>query len=282
MEHNILWKSYLNDSSEENKNKIIDKINKDLKKCVDYFAEYYKNPDNLRKFKNQKNIDTLIQEINKVKVITYFKKYNSDLDTSWGYIYTNDLYTIHINYFNFFNKKINASIYDTILHEMGHLIDFMLRSLKEAPSFFEFGHMRAKTNTDKYIISREEDYARIQRLRNIFKLNPIGTYQEIADILNEYIKSKRIELGNLELEISPDKKNIIVKTNVNLSKLELTDLAYVFGNIVIDNYLATDIGYLFAKYAKVENNNILVDLVKINNINNKFVNTGFTDNGNFA
>lgn len=282
MEHNILWKSYLNDSSEKNKNNIIIKINEDLNKCINYFTEYYKNPQNLSKFKNESNIDKLINEINKVKIVTYFKKYDNDLDTSWGYIYTTDLYTIHINYFNFFNNKVNANVYDTILHEMGHLIDFMLRSLSEIPSFFEIGHMRPKSIPDQYIISREEDYARIHRLRNIFKLNPIGTYQEIADKFNEFIKLKKINILNLNLEISEDKKNLIVKTNNNISNLNLTDLAYIFGNIVINNYLATDIGYLFAKYSKINNTNINVDLVKINNINNKFVSNKFNDKNNFA
>jgi Rad3-related DNA helicase len=279
MNHLRLWNEFLTNPTEENKILILNEVNNDLKRCIEYFTDFYKNPQSISKFRNKSNVDKLLKEINKVKVITHLKNDDPNLNDSWGYVFTNNLYTIYINYFNFFNNKVNANIYDTILHEMGHLIDFQLRRLGEIPSYMEPSILRPQSEPDFYIISREEDYARIQRLRNIFKLNPIGTFDEIADKINEFISSNRISVAHLELKISPDKKKLIVVLSKNFKSLTLGNVSYILGNLVIDDYLATDIGYLFAKYAKLVNQNILeIDLVKINNVNNTFVNDDNNDN----
>jgi hypothetical protein len=282
MSHFKFWNNYKENNSQSNQNLIIDEVNKDLKKCVDYFIEFYKNPQSIAKFKNKSNVDKLVNEIKKVKVITHLKNDDPNLNDSWGYVYINDLYKIYINYFNFFNDKINANIYDTILHEMGHLIDFQLRRLGESPSYMEPSVLRPLSEPDRYIISREEDYARIQRLRNIFKLNPIGTFGEIADKINEFILNKRISVAHLELKVSTDKRKLNVRLTKNFNTLTLSNISYILGNLVIDNYLATDIGYLFAKYGKLVNQNIIeIDLLKINNINNTFVSNN-DSYGNFG
>lgn len=273
MNHLRLWNYYLENNNEESKSLIINEVNNDLINCINYYIDFYKDPQSVSKFRNKINVDRLINEIKKIKVTTYLKNDNPNLNDSWGYVFSNDLYNIYINYFNFFNGRVNANIYDTILHEMGHLIDFILRKLGETPSYMEPSLLRPQSEPDLYIISREEDYARIQRLRNIFELNPIGTYDEIADKINLFILNKRISIANLEMKISLDKRKLNIILTKNFDTLSLGNISYILGNLVIDNYLATDIGYLFAKYGKLVNQNIIeINLVKINNINNTFVN----------
>lgn len=278
---NELWNTFKNDKNITNKNKIYDYIDFILKNCVRYYTEYYRKEGIEKKFKNVANIEILIENIKRVKILTYLEPIGQPVDTSWGYIYTNDLYTIHINVYNFFNDTINANIYDTVVHEMAHLIDFMLRSLNETPSYMEEGYLNAISKSDMYIISREEDYARIQRLRNILGLTGFDIYQDLTDKLDELIKVNKISVMGYKFEISQDRKSMDLILNKNVGNLKLVQISSVLGHIEIGNYLATDIGYLFAKYARVVNGRIKIDLIKINNINNKFVDIS-GDEGNFA
>jgi hypothetical protein len=271
-----LWKSY---QTNLNENEIQNYISIELKKIIDWYCSYYNKEDVISKFRNKKNSIILINNIKNIKVVSYFKPSGNTTDRSWGYIYTNNLFTVFLNVYNFFNGRISASISDTIIHEIGHLIDFQLRSLNEVSSHFEPSVLN-NLPKDEYIVSREEDYARIQRLRMLLNLSPLADINELGKNLNILINNKSIILESFNLEYI-ENKLIVSIPNQQIRILSLSELSSVFGSIVINGYLSSDIGYLFAKYSKVVNSRIEVDLDKIVKINKLFVDTS-SDFGNFG
>jgi len=256
---------------------ILEYINTELVNTINKYSEYYSNEDVLGKFRNKNNSNTLIDNLKRIKVISYFTPQGNSADRAWGYIYTNNLYTVFLNVYNFFNGRINASITDTIIHEIGHLIDFQLRRLGENPSYMENSLVNPTFN-DEYIISREEDYARVQRLRFVLELSPLATIEEVIEKLSNIASSNRLKVDELKITFSD--KYMILSFTRPIRNLTLSELSSVLGQTVIDNYLASDIGYLFAKYAFVKDGKIYVDLEKITKINKLFVNNdddGFSD-----
>lgn len=269
-----LWSNYVATKSVEAEKAIVDYTDEQLKKSLDWFIQYYSDTEVHKKFKNKSNPVNLITGLKKIKVIVNVKPSGSEVDEAWGWIYTNNLYAIYINFYNFFNGRIDASVYETIVHEMGHLVDFQLRSLRESPSYMEGSVLSPKSRVDDYIISREEDYARIQRLRNLLHLHPFEDHTGIGDSLMKLVVDGKMYIPHLAINVSNDKKKLIFSISKKIPTLTMSNLAGVLGSLVMNDYLATDIGYLFAKYAKVSNGKIEVDLVKIATINRKFVNTG--------
>jgi hypothetical protein len=269
-----LWQDYTKNKIDDG---IVDYVNSELLTIINDYIQYYLQKDVLSKFKNKNNSNILIENIKKIKVVCFFNPQGNSADRAWGYIYTNDLYTVYLNIYNFFNGRVNASMKDTIIHEVGHLIDFQLRRLGEIPSYMENSVTKPNIN-DEYIISKEEDYARVQRLRFTLSLSPLATLEELIEKLNNLVINKKIVVD--ELTISFSDKYMILSFTRPIRNLNLSELSTVLGQTVIDNYLASDIGYLFAKYAFVKDGKIHIDLEKITKINKLFVNNdddGFTD-----
>jgi hypothetical protein len=270
-----LWNGFRISSNEKD---FLSYIDIELKNTIEWFCEYYKKEDVISKFINKDNPKNLVDNIKKISVVSFFRPQGTSADRAWGYIYTNNLYTVYLNVYNFFNGRINASIVDTIIHEVGHLIDFQLRRLGERPSYLEPSILRS-IPSDDYIISREEDYARIQRLRVLLDLSPLADVSEISDSLKKLVESKKMILEEFNIDLIDIK--MVVYLNKPIRILTLRELSSIFGNLIINDYLATDIGYLFAKYSKVEDGKIVVDLEKISKINKLFVNNdkGFSNFG---
>ncbi len=270
-----LWTGYGTNSDEKD---FITYIDSELKNAIKWFSDYYKKEDVISKFRNKDNANILIDNLKEIQVISFFRPQGSSADRAWGYIYTNNLYTVYLNVYNFFNGRINASITDTIVHEIGHLIDFQLRKLKETPSYLEPSILRS-VPSDDYIISREEDYARIQRLRILLDLSALADVSEISNSLKKLVESDKMILEEFTIDLIGDKMLVYLKQSIRV--LTLRELSSVFGNLVINGFLTTDIGYLFAKYSKVESGKIIVDLEKISKINKLFVNNdkGFSKFG---
>jgi hypothetical protein len=275
----ILWNTYRSTPSKKHETEIIQYVNEQLKKSIDWFITYYSNPDVHKKFKNKSNPINLINGLKRIKVIVNLSPTGAGADDAWGWIYTNNLYSIYINFYNFFNGRIDSSIYETVVHEMGHLVDFQLRFLGETPSYMEDSLISPKSKMDIYIISREEDYARVQRLRHLLNLHPFETYDNITDALMKLVVEGKMYISDIRITSSVDKRKLRFAFIKKIPPLSLSNIAGIFGNLVINEYLATDIGYMFAKYALVSNGIIEVDIEKIAKINTKFVNKGgFTDN----
>jgi hypothetical protein len=279
---NDLWVQYSKNKTNDNRNKILTELNNQLETIKEYFIKYYSNPSILPKFKNRNNISRLIEQIKVVKLVLFYESNNTNVSDAWGYIYTNNLSTIFLNLYNFFNGNINASVYDTIVHELAHIIDFTLRRFGETPTYFESPELTDNIRNVEYITNKEEDYARVHRLRKLLNLPPFSTYTDIADSLSDYIKNNKISIWNHKLNVSQDKKYLYIKSDGPIRTLSIAELSQFFGNLVINEYLATDIGYLFAKYAKVEDGIIKINIVKIDKINSKFVNNLNGNSGNFA
>jgi hypothetical protein len=246
-------------------------VNNQLEKAKKWFINYYSNEDVSKKFKKNESIKKLIDGIQRVSIVVNLRPTGSIVDNAWGWIYTNNLYTIYINYYNFHNRTINASIYDTVVHEMAHLIDFQLRYMGETPSYMEMPILPSDVRFDEYIVSREEDYARIHRLRNLLLIHPFESYNRIGEELIKLSNSGVMYLTDFEIRLSNDNKKLIFTHKYKLRNLTIANIAGIIGNLVINNYLATDIGYLFAKYAEVKNGDIEVNLEKISTVNRMFV-----------
>jgi len=277
-----LWNQFRSTVSKESEAAIVEYVNEQLKKSTEWFTEYYSNPEVHKKFRNKSNPVHLINGLKRVKVVVNTKPSGSEVDEAWGWIYTNNLYTIYINFYNFFNGRIDASVYETIVHEMGHLVDFQLRSLGERPSYMEPSIITPTRGTDDYLISREEDYARVQRLRQLLNIHPFETHEGISDSIMKLVNSGKMYIPELTISTSPDKKKLIFSYIKRIPKQTMARLAGIFGNLIVNEYLATDIGYMFAKYGDVSNGKIEVDIEKIAKINSKFVNKGGSVNTKFS
>lgn len=269
-----LWQEFTTTKVDDNIQSYIDE---QLNNIINKYIEYYSSEEVLSKLRNKNNSSVLIENLKKIKVISYFTPKGNSSDRAWGYIYTNNLYTVFLNVYNFFNGRINASINDTIIHEIGHLIDFQLRRLGEIPSYMENSIISPSIN-DEYTISREEDYARVQRLRFVLSLSPLATIEELKQKLSDLVSNNRLKIDELKIDFL--EQYMVLSYIKPIRNLTLSELSSVLGQSVIDNYLASDIGYLFAKYSFVKDGKIHIDLDKISKINKLFVNNdddGFTD-----
>jgi hypothetical protein len=162
------------------------------------------------------------------------------------------------------------------------LVDFQLRALGEKPSYMEESVLIPKGRVDEYIISREEDYARIQRLRNLLDIHPFETHEGIGDAIMELVNDGKMYVPHLSISLSSNKKKLVFGFIKKIPKLGISDLAGIMGGLIVNEYMATDIGYLFAKYGSVSSGKIEVDLEKISKINSKFVKGGGSDKNNLS
>ena len=97
-----------------------------------YYAYFYSKPDTIAKFNKTANVKKIKEYIPKIKY-----KLINEKTRQYGFVNRDKPYVLNLNIYNLFTRSNNTIqpkgtvLYDTILHEIGHLIDFQLQRLGE-------------------------------------------------------------------------------------------------------------------------------------------------------
>jgi hypothetical protein len=245
-------------------------INPIMEKTKQYYIGHYNKPETIAKFKNQNNPNIIKQFI---PTITH-RLYVSNT-TEFGGVDPNYPSTIYLNSYLLFTKQgeiikqKDDTLVDTIVHEMAHCIEVKLKAIGEntiVPTYFY-----AANETEEYILSDSESYARIQRLRNILGLTPNADAVEIRDKMLEFINAGKITFPNTKV-IDSDRKNAIAfapTKEVLIGTKERNPNYYklyeFFSKMRINNTEVHDIALLLAKcsYVSYDNTYVYIDFERL-------------------
>jgi hypothetical protein len=255
--------------SNSDKQMINDLVRTNSQKSKSHYIDHFSEQETINKFKNKNNVSIIK---NFIPTITY-KPFIDKRGKYHGYVNKKNLNTINLNLYTLFSKNGNtispkgSLLYDTILHEMGHLIDYKLQSLGEKSLTNSTGYYQPTDGYDNYVQSDAETFARIQRLREVLGASSIADGKEIRNKIIEFIKSKKIQFPNVKIMADDRNAGILIFEQINQSKGVLTDLWKFYNPLKINNTSVSDISALFAKYSKIENGKVILDLNLIGKVN---------------
>jgi hypothetical protein len=259
-----------NNISPEQQSQIKQIITNETKKVKNYYQQHYSKPETVAKFKDKNNINDIKTYIKTIKcklIIEYGNRF--------GFVNKDKPSIINLIVNNLFVRQGDnmASrgnlVYDTILHEMAHLIDFRMKKLGEKPITASSGYYSPNSgeNKDDYVQSNIETFARIQRLREILGLNPNANGYDIKEKLIEFIKSKKLTLPNVE-KYGGNSPNGIFFTLPQRRKGTLTDLWGFYSPMKINGTSVPDIAALFGKYSSLHKSGfVFLNLDTIGKVN---------------
>ena len=245
-------------------------INPIIEKAKQYYIDHYNKPETIAKFKNPDNVNIIKQFI---PTITH-RAYVSNT-TEFGGADPKYPGIIFLNSYLLFTKQGETikqkddQLPNTIVHEMAHCIEDKLKTLGEetivGTNFF------AANETEEYILSDSESYARIQRLRHILGLTPNADAVEIRDKMLKFINDGKITFPNTKVVNSKEKnaiafaptKEVLIGTkerNPNYYKLY-----EFFSKMRINNTEAHDIALLLEKcsYVSYDNTYVYIDFERL-------------------
>jgi hypothetical protein len=247
-------------------------IRNESKKVKDYYQQHYSKPDIVDKFENKNNINDIKKFITTIKYRLY-----SENSGKFGFVTKDKPSIINLNIKNLFTKQGNNTVpkgsllYDTILHEMAHSIDYRMKELGEKTITQSSGYYSPSGEKDSYVQSEMETFARIQRLRKILGLSPTANGYDIKEKLSQFIKSKKLTLPNVRIYGSNSPDGLLFYPTQR-SKGILSDLWGFYSPMKINGTSVPDIAALFAKYSLIQKNgSILLNLDIIGKVSNTTV-----------
>lgn len=252
--------------SEQNKKEINQFIIQEGNKSKQHFLSLYSNPETIAKFSKRSNVDAVKRFI---PTITY--KIFSEKGSRNGYVLSNNYDVINLNILNLFRRTGNkivlngTKLYDTILHEMAHSIDFKMRSLGERTITSSEGYYDVSGGKDDYVSSDLETFARVQRMREIFGLGPTENGTQIKSKIIDFIKSKRFVFPNVKIANSERPAGLIFTPPQ--TKGRLTELWGFYDPIKIDGVKNSDVAALFAKFSVIKDGKVFLNLDSIGKVN---------------
>jgi len=265
--------------SADQKTQINQLITSESKKVKDYYQQHYSKPETIAKFKNKNVINDVKKYIQSIR----YKVYPDSEKKSLGFVKKEVPGLINLNVDKLFNKNGNdvsakgSLLYDTILHEMAHLIDFKMQELGESTITTSVGYYNANSDgkKDSYVQSDEETFARVQRLREVLGLNPNANGNDIKEKLIEFFKSKKIIFPNVKIS-NVNSPTGLLFTPIERIKGELTELWRFYSPMTINGTEVPDISALFGKYSSFKNEGAVylnLDLLGKVNISTKGIPT---------
>jgi len=265
--------------SADQKTQINQLITSESKKVKDYYQQHYSKPETIAKFKNKNVINDVKKYIQSIR----YKVYPDSEKKSLGFVKKDVPGLINLNVDKLFNKNGNdvsakgSLLYDTILHEMAHLIDFKMQELGESTITTSVGYYNANSDgkKDSYVQSDEETFARVQRLREVLGLNPNANGNDIKEKLIEFFKSKKIIFPNVKIS-NVNSPTGLLFTPIERIKGELTELWRFYSPMTINGTEVPDISALFGKYSSFKNEGAVylnLDLLGKVNISTKGIPT---------
>lgn len=248
------------------RNEMSQLITQEGKKVKNYYLNLYSDPKTIAKFSNKANVDAVKRFIPTISFKVFSEKGSRN-----GYVKTNDYDVINLNILNLFSAKDGkivqngTKLYDTILHEMAHSIDFKMKDLGEKTISTSIGYYDVSGDKDEYVSSDLETFARVQRMREIFGLGPMDKGSQIKNKIVEFIRSKRFVFPNVKIAESNDPVGLIFVPPTKKGKL--TQLWGFYDPIQIDGKKNSDLSALFAKFSVAKDGKVFLNLDTIGKVN---------------
>ena len=246
--------------------KIQNYVNSLKEKTINYFLNFYSNPNTVSKFKNKNNVEALKSFIKTIKVKLNNSPQNNPQPNAQGYVNSKDPSTLYLNLYTFWTGKISITMSEVMDHEIGHSISGYLKTLGETSTQSSQGYYKPEDEKDNYIASNEETYTRIQRLRSILGLKGNEDGVTIMNNIYSQFKNGMFKIPNYSFGKTQDNRYMVFK-RISQEKGMLTDLWHVFSPMTYNNNRMDDIAALFAKYSQVKNNMVYLDLNFIGRMN---------------
>jgi hypothetical protein len=254
--------------SPELKKKVSQLITSEGNKVKQYYQQHYSKPQTVDKFNKRSNIDQIKKYIPTIKF-----RLISDNNGRLGFVKKTEpgVINLNLNSLVIFGgndvKQKGTLLYDTILHEMGHLIDFKMQDLGERTISSSSGYYNATGGKDDYVESDVETFARIQRLREVLGLNPNAKGDEIKRKLIDFIKSKKLVFPNVKISNVNSPTGLLFRP-IERTKGRLTELWKFYSPIKINGTSVPDISALFGKFSSYRNDgSIFLNLDIIGKVN---------------
>ena len=248
------------------RNEMSQLITQEGKKVKNYYLNLYSDPKTIAKFSNKANVDAVKRFIPTISFKVFSEKGSRN-----GYVKTNDYDVINLNILNLFSAKDGkivqngTKLYDTILHEMAHSIDFKMKDLGEKTISTSIGYYDVSGDKDEYVSSDLETFARVQRMKEIFGLGPMDKGSQIKNKIVEFIRSKRFVFPNVKIAESNDPVGLIFVPPTKKGKL--TQLWGFYDPIQIDGNKNSDLSALFAKFSVAKDGKVFLNLDTIGKVN---------------
>ena len=245
-----------------------------LDKVKQYYLKYYSDKKNISKFKYDDNVDIVKQFIPTIDYKTYREK-----DDRAGFVNETFPRIMYLNVYYLFDMgkwdlipKIE-DLYDTIFHEVAHLIDYRLQSIKEKTITSTYNIYNVKDDVDDYIEDDMETYARVQTLRLKFGISPKANGTQIKHKILAAIKEGKIIFPDVKVKSKGNilqfiKDGFIGQARNNFpSTKDLKALDSFYASMVFNGTYNSSLSKLFAKFSKIDNNSVFLDLGRIGMVN---------------
>jgi hypothetical protein len=246
-----------------------------LNKAKQYYIKYYSDKKNTSKFKYKDNVDIIKQFIPTIDYKTYYE-YD---DKVLGFVVHNYPTVMYLNiYYLFTQDKFDFTpktemLFNTIFHEIAHLIDLRLQSLHEKTIMSTHNIFNVKDENDEYTENDMETYARIQTLRTKLGISPTANGTQIKNKILGAIKEGKITFPDVKVMSKGNILQFIKKgftgqaINDIFNTQDLKSLRNFYSTIRFNGNYTDDIYYLFAKFSTIDNNSVFLDLDKIGMVN---------------
>lgn len=233
----------------------------ELKKVKSHYDALYKKDDTKRKFKNPSNVNKVLQYIPMIKMKVWNQQ-NSPSPKALGWVNQGVEYVVNLNLWKF---KGQYKVYDTILHEAGHLLDFFMRKLGEDTiTTSTTAYNNPVSQIDSYVANEAETFARIQSLRSKLKIEPADDTNTIMNKLVQAIKNKKMTFADYKIS---KKDNYLIFSKSLMEKGILSDLWKFFNVLKIDNIKIPDVSALFATFSTIKDGKVYLDVSKLASVN---------------
>jgi len=239
------------------------KIRKEKQKVIAHFDGIYKSPQTISKFKNKSNANNVISFLSTIKIRPYFTKDKSPTPTANGWVTKKEPDVVNLNVY-----KITEGdhIYNTILHETAHLIDFYLQTLGEDTVTTDTGgYYDPEDKKDEYVASEAETIARVQRLRDMLDIGVTESKENFSSKIIQAIQSKKMTFGNYSFRKS--KNGQFIEFSKPGQKGLLSDLWGFYSVMKINGESQSDISALFANNSIIKDGKVYLNLFKIAKVN---------------
>lgn len=281
------WKKFTNASTTEQrliKDKMENIIKGSMIKAKNHYIKWYSNPMTINKLPKEEQpklttlrdvfIPSIEYKINFDKSFTD----NKEVQDAYAFVSSAKPNIIFINVYNFWTGdfKGEVGLYDTITHEMSHCIDYFLNQ-NGVVLYQKTSSMENQIGSDSYIMNDQEQFARLSTLRRQFDVPPMATYQELADIFRNAIKTKKIQSKDFGISVSSDSNYLIFKPNkgsVVINAKTKTDrlnqiwrILFFDVKIIIDGRTDANLNPLFTNFATIKGGSVYIDLKPLAQLN---------------
>ena len=281
------WKRFTNASTTEQrliKDKMENIIKGSLVKAKNHYIKWYSNPMTINKLpKNEQSklitlrdkfIPSIEYKINFDKNFTE----NKEVQDAYAFVSSAKPNIIFINVYNFWTGdfKGEVGLYDTITHEMSHCIDYFLNQ-NGVVLYQKTSNMENQVGSDSYIMNDQEQFARLSTLRRQFDVPPMATYQELADIFRNAIKTKKIQSRDFGISVSsdsnylifkPNKGSVVINAKTKIDRLnQIWKILFFDVKIIVDGRTDANLNPLFTNFATIKGGNVYIDLRPLAQLN---------------